>query len=132
MRLPVTRTPVQVRYSDTDALGHISNEAYVSYFAIGRLDFFHAVERLNGILLPSVVARLEIDYLAECFYGDALEVITRCTRVGTKSLTTAYDLRANGRTVARGQVVSVAFDPATRRPAPLPSGWEPSDPDAAP
>ena len=40
MKLPVTTTIVQVRFSDTDALGHISSGSYIQYMEVGRIDFF--------------------------------------------------------------------------------------------
>lgn len=127
MKLPVTRTKIQTRYSDTDAMGHITNGMYVTYMEVGRLDFYHEIERQTGILLPSVVANLQLDYLKECFYGDDLEVVTWCSRVGNKSITIAAEIFANGALSAKGTVVSVAFDRKTRKATQLPEGWEVSD-----
>lgn len=132
MKLPVITTPVQVRYSDTDALGHISNESYISFMQVGRLAFFHEVERLTGHAEASVVANLNIDYFRECFYGDDIQVVTWCSRVGTKSLTISNEIYANGSLVARGSATNVGFDVKTRKSKALPQDWEASDYSSSP
>ena len=48
MKLPITRTQIQARYSDTDAMGHFSSGAYVTFLEVGRLDFFEALARQTG------------------------------------------------------------------------------------
>jgi len=127
MKLPVITTKIQVRYSDTDAMGHISNESYITFMQVGRLDFYTEIERLTGYGEASVVVNINIDYLSECFYGDDIQVMTWCSRVGTKSLTISNEIFANGRLVARGAATNVGFDPETRKSVPLPAEWEVSD-----
>ncbi len=131
MKLPVTRTQIQTRYSDTDAMGHVSSGSYITFMEVGRLDFFQAVMRQSGrddlMANNMVVANINIDYLRECRFDDDIEVVSWCSRVGTKSLTLNNDIFANGQLVARGSVTSVGFDPQTRQSAALPEGWEVSD-----
>ena len=127
MKLPVVKTRVQIRYSDTDAMGHISNEAYVYFMSLGRQDFFEEIHRQTGILLISVVATLKLDYLNECFYGDDVEVVTHCPRVGSKSLDVHNEIYANGRLVAKGYVTNVRFSRETRKSEALPEDWEASE-----
>jgi len=127
MKLPVTRTPIQARYSDTDAMGHFSSGSYITFMEIGRLHFFRAVAEQTGATPATVVANITVDILHECRYGDELEVASWCSRVGTKSLTIRNAIYANGRLVANGSATNVGFDPVTRRSAPLPEGWEASE-----
>jgi acyl-CoA thioester hydrolase len=127
MKLPVTRTPIQTRYSDTDAMGHFSSGSYVTFMEVGRLDFFQKVIELTGCDPCTVVANITIDIVSESHYGEALEVTSRCSRVGKKSLTICSEIYANGRLVAKGSATNVGFDPVSRRSAPLPEGWEVSE-----
>lgn len=127
MQLPVTRTGIQVRYSDTDAMGHISSGAYITYMEVGRLDFFKAVQCQTGIDLITVQARITIDYISEARYGEDICVETWCARVGSKSLTIHQDIYADGRLAARGSATNVAFNGETRKSELLPQGWEPSE-----
>lgn len=127
MKLPATRTPIQARFSDTDAMGHFSSGSYITFMEIGRLDFFRSVVELTGTNPSTVVANITIDILHECRYGDELAVTSWCSRVGNKSLTICNAIYANGRLVAKGSATNVGFDPITRRSAPLPAGWEISE-----
>lgn len=127
MKLPVIKTSIQVRYSDTDALGHISNESYITFMQVGRLAFYDEIERLTGHLQASVVANINIDFLRECFYGDTIEVVTWCPHVGNKSLKVSNEVYANGVLVARGSATNVGFNPETRKSEALPGHWEASD-----
>ena len=127
MKLPVTKTRVQVRYSDTDAMGHISSGSYVTFMQVGRLDFFREITRLCGHDENMVVANIHIDYFQECLYGDDIDVVTWCSRVGTKSINIGSEIFANGRLVAKGSSVHVGFDAQTRKSKALPAGWEASD-----
>ena len=127
MKFPVIENEVQVRYSDTDAMGHISNEAYISFLQVGRLAMFRELEKLSGWKAPVVVVNINIDYLKECFYGDDVRVTTWCSRIGTKSFTLGGEVRANGQLVARGSATHAGFDEKTRRALVLPTDWEISD-----
>lgn len=127
MKLPVTRTHIQARYSDTDAMGHFSSGSYITFMEVGRLDFFRQVMELTGTDPSTVIANITVDILHESHYGEALEVVSWCSRIGIKSLTIRNDIYANGRRVAKGSATNVGFDPVTRRSAPLPEGWEVSD-----
>lgn len=127
MKLPTTRTHIQARFSDTDAMGHISSGSYVSFMEVGRLDFFEQVVKHTGSEPSTVVANITIDILRESHYGDEFAVATWCSRIGTKSMTINAEITANGLVVAKGSVTSVGFDKETRRSAALPGDWEISD-----
>ena len=127
MKLPVTTTPIQVRYSDTDGLGHISTESYLSYMQLAREKFYMELMQQTGFKNAVVVASITIDYLGECFYGDKIEVVTWCTHIGTKSLKLANEVYANGKLSARGTATNVAFNPETRKSEAFPEDWKVSE-----
>ena len=35
--------PVQLRFNDTDALGHVNNSTYFSFYDLGKSEYFAAV-----------------------------------------------------------------------------------------
>lgn len=127
MQLPVTRTSIQTRYSDTDAMGHISSGSYITYMEVGRLEFFKQLLQLTGHDLISVQANITIDYIREARFGEDIEVISWCSKVGSKSLTILQDIYADGQLAAKGSATNVAFNSDTRKSEPLPAGWQPSD-----
>ena len=115
------RTRIQVRYSDTDMMGHINNAAYAQFLEIARMEF------LDTLLPPAarpaaiVLARLELNYRREVHLGQRVEVLTALTNVGNSSWTYGFQLLADDVLSADGSSVQVHIDPQSRRPSPLPA-----------
>ena len=61
------------------------------------------------------MARLVIDFRRELHYPGAVEVGSRLTRLGRKSLTTGYGIFAGDACIATSEAVNVFYDMATRR-----------------
>lgn len=123
MNLHTTRTEIQIRYADIDTLGHVSNTVYAVYLELSRVRWFL---QIPGKPLASVVANLNIDYLGEIRLEDTVYVLTRCTKVGNKSIQLTQEIHANERLVTRAVTTLVGFDPVERKTVPLLPGWEPS------
>jgi acyl-CoA thioester hydrolase len=125
MNLPTLKIDIQIRYADIDTLGHVSNTVYAVYLELGRAQWFLS---LPGKPVPSVVVNLNINYLGEIKFEDKVHVITRCIKVGNKSIQLAQDILANERCVTTAVTTLVGFDPVARKAVPLLAGWEPSVP----
>lgn len=109
--------PVQLRFGDTDTLGHINNAVYATYAELGRLAFFASL----GIEAPGLIlARLAIDFRRQVVLGDDCVITTRVVRVGTSSIELAQALIANGEVAADYEAVIVWFDYTTQRPVRVP------------
>ncbi len=108
-------TPVSIRVSDQDPLGHVNNVATAAYVETCRTML---VDRflLRGKYpdLNYVLVHMEIDYLAEFHYPGTVEVGGRVEKVGTKSFTTGYGLFVGESCVATARCVNVFFDLAKR------------------
>ncbi|NKI17352.1 acyl-CoA thioesterase [Spongiibacter sp. KMU-166] len=127
--LPYTCTLMQVRFSDLDMIGHVSNSNYASYFDMGRIDFFKEVEKMSTVKRPHhVVASVKMDMLREIRFDHKVEIATWCSRVGTKSMTIEHLIFADGEIATTSQSVLVGFDLKTRRSTPFPTDWAPTDP----
>jgi acyl-CoA thioester hydrolase len=115
--MPHHRTDIQVRFADTDALGHLNNTSYALYAEQARLDFLHEAtgERRGGYIL----AHIALDFRRQVRYGDAVHVETWVERLGTTSLTLAQRVIANGENAADVRSVVVRFDYEAQRPVPL-------------
>ena len=107
--------PVDVRWRDVDALGHVNHAVFLTYLEEGRDAFY---SRFLGD--PTyVVVRIEIDLRAEVRYPDR-KVTARIEveRVGTTSLTTRETiLTPAGDVAAQARVVSVRWDAGRGKPA---------------
>jgi acyl-CoA thioester hydrolase len=55
MQLQHSRTDIQVRFSDLDLLGHVSNSYYAQYFDLARVTFFRQIAKLIKNPVPSYV-----------------------------------------------------------------------------
>lgn len=109
---------VQVRWRDTDALGHVNHAVFLTYLEEGRDAFFaHAL----GADPAYVVARIELDLRAEIQLADR-EVTVRLEteRVGTTSVTTReMILTPKQEVAAEARVVAVRWDAQQRKPVPF-------------
>ena len=60
---------IQVRYSDVDLLGHVNNATFLTYYELGRIDFFrNFIDDLAEIRF--VIAHIEVDFFSEVRLGD--------------------------------------------------------------
>ena len=119
---------IEVRFRDIDAMGHVNNAVYFSYFEQARMKFF--AETIgkwewdkHGVLL----AHNEIDYHAPVLLNDLVEVETFCLNMGKKSLNFGYDVfvtRDHMRfKAASGSSVLVCFDYVEQKTIAIPNQW---------
>ena len=104
---------VNIRWRDTDGLGHVNHSVFLTYLEEGRDAFFaHAI----GADPSYVVVRIEIDLRAEVKHPDGhVRVRIEVERLGRTSLTTREKIfTATGKVAAEARVVSVRWD-AERR-----------------
>ena len=62
------RTPIQVRFADTDAQGHLNNGSFAIYAETARLAFFRDLGSAVGSL---ILAHLAIDFRRQVRFGEA-------------------------------------------------------------
>lgn len=110
-------SPVTIRFGDQDSLAHVNNVALAQYFEVGRTAFVYDLIRAAGAegKIEFILARLVIDFRRELHYPGAVEVGSRLTRLGNKSLTTGYGIFLGDICVATSEAVNVFYDMATRR-----------------
>jgi acyl-CoA thioester hydrolase len=120
-------TPVTIRFSDTDMLGHVNNVAVAAYFEAGRCDLFYKLMAEGGLTqrgqqtrIDFVLARAAIDFKKEFFYPGTVEVGSRFTRLGNRSITTGYGLFIGDTCHATAECVNVFFDLDARTSVPPP------------
>jgi acyl-CoA thioester hydrolase len=110
-------TAIQVRFHDTDALGHLNNTAYAAYAELARVDFLRSQGTEAGTF---ILAHLSIDFRKQVRFGEAVSVLTRVERIGTSSLTLAQAVQSDGEVAADCRSVLVFFDYPSDRSKRLP------------
>jgi acyl-CoA thioester hydrolase len=113
-------TRLQTRWTDFDALGHITHAAYPVYLDEARDRF------LTGAVGPFdefgwVVAHVSIDYKREIRHpAEEVVVRTRVAELGRTSLTFEHEVLApDGEVAATGRAVLVAWDAEARASRPI-------------
>ena len=110
--------PVDVRWRDVDALGHVNHAVFLTYLEEGRDAFFAQTLGSDPIY---VVVRLEVDLRAEVRYEQRrVTVRIAVERLGTTSLTTRETIvTPSAEVVAQARVVTVRWDSGQRKPVPF-------------
>lgn len=116
--MPVFRFLCQLRWSDTDAYGHVNNVELMRLLEEARVGLFFTrasaagVESFAGHI---VVARHEVDFTAPLLWRPApVRIDTHVARVGGASFTLAYTIaepEQAERVYVRATTVMVTFDP---------------------
>jgi acyl-CoA thioester hydrolase len=114
----VFERPVDVRWRDTDALGHVNHVVFLTYLEEGRDAFF---ARVIGGEMDYVVVHIELDLRAEIRHEDRrVTVQIAVEKLGTTSLTTRETVvTASGAVAAEATVVTVRWDAILRKPIPF-------------
>jgi len=113
-------TTIEPRFGDADGMGHITNTALPLWFERARNPVYRVFNPALDLKRWSLVmARLEVEYKGELFYGRDVEVRTSVSRIGESSFDVAQEAWQDGALRATGKVVLVQVDPARRKPAPL-------------
>lgn len=82
------KTKIKVRFSDLDAMQHVNNAAYLTFLEEARIDYFNTLfnRQNNRLDFEAVIGRIEIDYFYPIELGDDVEVNTRVSKLGNKSV----------------------------------------------
>lgn len=99
------------RFNDTDALGHINNASYSTWFEEARRPVFEFfVPDLDPKKWNLILARVEIDFLAQGHYQKETVVSTKLEKIGNSSFTLLQEASQEDTIVCRGKAILVHFD----------------------
>ena len=116
--------PIQTRWSDNDAYGHVNNVVYYSWFDTVVNEYLIAAGALDiqASAVVGLVVETQCNYFSELAFPQRVDAGLRVAHAGRSSV--RYELAlfgALGETAsAQGHFVHVYVDRATRRPALLP------------
>jgi acyl-CoA thioester hydrolase len=105
---------IPTRWTDFDALGHLTHAAYPVFLDEARDAYFRATVG-SFSEWPQVVVHLSVDFRREIRYpAEAVDVRTVVAEVGRTSITFDQHVSAAGQLAATARAVVVAWDAATR------------------
>lgn len=108
------------RFYETDAFGHINNTTVSGWFETAREPLFELfAPTLDPAALNLILARTEIDFIAQLHYGADVVIRTAIERIGNSSFVVVHEAWQKDVLGARGKAVQVCFDHQTQKSTPL-------------
>jgi acyl-CoA thioester hydrolase len=121
-RLDAASYPVceefQTRFQDMDINGHLNNVAFAALFESGRVLLNRSVRPWDDRPANerTMVAAVEINYLAEGNFPDPVRIATGIGRIGTSSWSIVQAMFQNGRCIATCDTVVVCRTDGEAKP----------------
>lgn len=111
---------LQPRFSETDALGHVNNTVLPVWFEDARTPIFElfcpGMDTNNWHL---IIAKIDVEFLSEIYFGKSVEVRTFMTKIGNSSMVVAHEAWQEGKLAAKGSAVMIHFDHKTKSSKPI-------------
>ncbi len=115
--------PIEIRFRDIDALGHVNNATLLTFVETARVPYIEGVGLVSPQTaitdIPVVVAHINCDFITPVYFGQQVEVGTRAVKVGRSSLQLEHRIEADGQLAAEGYCVLVFFDYQTNKSMPI-------------
>ena len=88
-----------VQWGDMDALGHVNNTRFFTWFESARIALFDkiGVASAGPSAVAPILATTTCNYLTPLHFPAQLRVSARCTKVGETSLTMEYEVACGDR-----------------------------------
>jgi acyl-CoA thioester hydrolase len=126
------RRIIEVRFADTDAMGHVNNAKYLTYVEMARAGYHETVTGrplplgVHGAEEGMILADAHVAFRSPAFYGETVTIEARVDRIGRTSfdmtfrITAPDSLYGRSRLLAAGTCVQVIYDYRSERPIPVP------------
>ena len=128
----VHRYVVDVRFGDTDAMGHANNSRFLTYCESARIAYWEVATGepialvTHGAEESLILADIRVAFRSPVYFGEVLTVESRIGRLGRTSFTLEHRLTAGESAVGRPRLVATAegvqvlYDYAEGRPREIP------------
>lgn len=124
------KAAIQIRFADTDMLGHVNNANYLTYMELARMSYFDAVvgDVIDWSKEGVILAKASIDYRKPVFLEDKLFVYIWIDHISSKSFSFTYqfivDKNGEESIVSEGSTIMVCFDYQTHKSIVMPDAWK--------
>lgn len=111
-------TEIEVRFRDMDAMGHVNNAVYLTYFEQGRIAHWRALsEAAKFKQTMFILAEATVSFKSPAVMGNVLVLGIRVGEMRNSSFTYEYRLveKESGRLVAEGTTAQVFYDYSNRK-----------------
>lgn len=121
----MTTTPFEttfdVRFYETDGLGHVGNTVHVGWLEAARDPVFKLfLPDLDLSRWPLILASYKVDFLQQIYYGKSVTIKTWIGRLGGSSFDVYQEIWQDDKHCATGTTTMVHFNYETQKSAPIP------------
>ncbi|HUT99923.1 MAG TPA: thioesterase family protein [Myxococcota bacterium] len=121
---------VEVRFRDLDAMGHVNNAAYFTYFEVARTGYMRALGHSRDeddllALYPFILLEVRCRFVSPAGLSERLLVFLRTAFMGSKSFVFEYLItgKDDSRVVAVGRSIQVYYDYQKKCTLPIPDNF---------
>ncbi|HVT05275.1 MAG TPA: acyl-CoA thioesterase [Thermoanaerobaculia bacterium] len=113
--------PQEVTWKDLDAVGHVNNAVYFTYFESARTRYWLEMTGGSGPLsIGFIVAYAECAFLEQLELMEQIEILVRVGEMRRTSLDFEYEIRHDGdKLAAKGTVVVVLYSWGAKSKLPI-------------
>lgn len=120
--------PIQLRFNDFDALGHVNNSVYFSFYDLGKTSYFSEVipnmslDKKVGV----VIANIQVNFILPVYPEEHVAVQTAVVEIGNKSFKLFQQLIDTDTNEVKCicQTVMVGFDAKTKTTKTISDEWK--------
>ncbi len=112
---------LEVAFRDIDAMGHVNNAVFFSYFETARMKYVMEIfelgdsEEFDLLDMPLILVRATCSYKSPALLAEKIKVGVGVSRFGTKSFDLLYQITGeDGRLIATGKTIQVMYDYGSR------------------
>ncbi len=120
--------PLQLRFNDIDALGHVNNSVYFTFYDLGKSRYFEAVKdmSIDWRKADVVIANVNADFLSPIYSREQIAVETCCTEIGNRSFRLMQRIINTDTGEIKGvcRTIMVGFDVENGVSAPISDEWK--------
>ena len=112
---------LQQRYAETDAIGHVNKTVLPVWFEEARTPIFKLFSPGMDITdWHLIIAKIDVEFLAEIFYGKEVEIRTYMNKIGNSSMVVGHEAWQDGKIVSKGSAILVHFDHKAKKSKAIP------------
>jgi len=120
-------TPIQIRFSDIDGMGHVNNSVYWNYFDLGRMEYLQQAlgDDFEARDETVVLVHVEANYKIQTRLKDSIAVQTRVVGIGERSIKMQQEIvdTASGEVRVSSSSVLSGFSKRTQQSIPIKTEW---------
>jgi len=124
------KAPIQIRFADTDMLGHVNNANYLTYMELARMSYFAEVvgDAVDWSQEGVILAKATLDYRRPVYLEDRLFVYLGIDHISSKSFNFSYRfiVEKDGEEIlcCEGSTIMVCFHYTQNKSIVMPDAWK--------